>query len=1748
MRLFNHLFPKGMLPRKLAPAVVPSVVVIPANRPQGHTSSQHLAVGGGQAGSGFVRTTLCLVAVASLVAASPLHAEEKKPPKEAAPQAEKARAVQVQVKQIQQKARAVLQQRIQLGGVAGRVTGSNTEEEVDGALFVEDRATLQTLNTARELLEKERYSEAVRFLNAILERPQDFWFQPDKEKPVYRSMKSEAQRLVGLLPLKARQSYELQFGAQARRLLDTAVESADLVRVAEVSRRYFHTEAGYEATYLLGMQHFDQDEMLAAALCFQRLRVTPRAAGLFEPILSLRLATCWARAGADEQATSVLSELKARFPEASFRLAGEEVSLFKDDSQALTWLNETIGPMLRRDTLVTTDQWVMFRGNSTRTATSKGTSPLLEPRWRARMSSDPELEKMIHQLAGTYVDREMIAMPSSHPLVVSGTVLLRSPSNLVAVDFETGKRIWEIPIGHEVQQVLNPDGESKSSQNVGLLLASLDKRLWDDATYGTMSSDGEQVFCVEDLDLATGNVTRNRPRMIVNVRGIREVQSTGPQPHNRLAAYELSTQGKLKWEIGGPRGEFALEAAGTFFLGPPLPLMGRLYVLGEVNGEIRLLELERSTGEVLWSQQLAVVERDILTDPVRRLAGVSPSYSNGVLVCPTSAGAVVGVDLTTRSLLWGYRYKTMYGRSTHRFVPPRFNVMNSSQRSNSRWVDASATIDEGSVLVTPVESNELHCLNLIDGSLEWVRPREEGLYLAGIHDSKAIVVGRTRIYAYNREDGEPLWQCELPEGAVPSGRGFMNRQRYYIPLTTAEVATADLDEGKIVARSTSRNEVIPGNLVSYRGSVISQGVSYVEKFDQLAALDERVQLALKDNPRDPRALADRGEIRLHRDNLEEAIADLRASFESAARPRTQELLLEALLRQLEGDFASHRENQNEIERLIMDQPQRSRYLRVVAKGEESIGDPLAAFQTYLQMASHDDQTELQRIEPRFRVRADRWVRTQLTDLYSAADGPLRQSMEETIATRMQHVTESKDTDALRRFLAHFGGHPAADPAREALLKQLQDRTDALERERLLIGLTQDGDAMHQRSGVTRLARLMSDNQRDADAAHFYRRLSNEWADEICLDGKTGRELVEGLKEDDPVRQELKPPKPWPTGRVEKVRDRNLRPVFRYYPVELEGDPGPFFRDLQVEFEQGRQEFIAHDRTGRLRWNVSLMEEGKRAAFGVNVYVLRAVAHGHLLIVSLGDRLAAIDTLGGPDSTTARVLWIKALTESIPGLPFNRGFSMSHTNTAWGGQKTLIRDSTGVQAVALGPISDESFVYAYDRVLTAVDPLTGDTLWKRYDVGEDLELFGDAQQLYVASRNQTEAEVLRMLDGKLLAKREIPPYAERMHIDGHRILRWNIEQGKTASIQMFDAWEQKTLWKREIAVNSRGCLVGQDSVGVLEENNHLLVLNLADGAVRVDAKLYEEEKIKQLIVVPSRDQLIVIVNREFASSKDGISIFPVPSNNPNDPTNPLVDGWVYAFDRKTGEQQWATEVDKQGISLSQPTELPMLTFVTRIYEQKIQNRQGREKTRHFWTVQCLDKRTGKMIHNEQMTQHISYFDVAALPEENQIEVRLQRDTLKLTFTDKPRSEEGEAQDEAKDSEEADTDKKPSGKDASEKADDADPFSEESAKVKPAEKKDPPPAEQAPTPAKPPADEKPAEAKPFSGPQAPAEAPANEKPAEPPMRAVPRPAPDQGNPDDQAMAPQDRGNHVAAEIGWVSAFRAQSARTTTGRVSA
>ncbi len=421
-------------------------------------------------------------------------------------------------------------------------------------------------------------------------------------------------------------------------------------------------------------------------------------------------------------------------------------------------------------------------------------------------------------------------------------------------------------------------------------LASLyGQRIWDDATYGTMSSDGKLVFVVEQLSL--GAMSQFNNNVVIFGGGRADRQNRGVT--NRLAAYDIQS-GKVVWSTSDD-----LRQSDTFFLGPPLPLRGQLYVIAEIKDEIRLLALDAATGNIKpngWSQQLAMVESSISQDPVRRLAGVSPSYADGVLICPTGSGCVVAVDLATRSLLWGYVYprddNQGGGRRWQRMAPMAMAFANAQGGPVPRWLDGTATIAGGRVLLTPAEAEMLYCVNLGDGKQCWKQPRGEHYYIACVHQGKVVLVGRKGIDAVNLDDGKKAWDEEVfPAGASVTGHGFYSGNRYYVPLSSGEVVAVDLEKGKIVATAKSRKGVVPGNLVCYRGRIISEGLDSVEVYYQLdAARTDSAELLAK-NADDVEGLTLRGEIALDEGRSSEAVADFRRAYaidtQSDSRIRTR---------------------------------------------------------------------------------------------------------------------------------------------------------------------------------------------------------------------------------------------------------------------------------------------------------------------------------------------------------------------------------------------------------------------------------------------------------------------------------------------------------------------------------------------------------------------------------------------------------------------------------------------------------------------------------------------------------------------------------------------------------------------------------------------------------------------------------------------------------------------------------------------
>src|SRR5262249_32869935 len=140
----------------------------------------------------------------------------------------------------------------------------------------------------------------------------------------------------------------------------------------------------------------------------------------------------------------------------------------------------------------------------------------------------------------------------------------------------------------------------------------LSNLIYRNANFGTVSSDGQRLFVLEDATVLS-------PRQPGQMWGAWDNSQEHAPLANKLTAYDLAT-GRPVWEAGGESyGEaFDLPLAGHFFFGVPVADGGELFVIGELANEIRLYSLDPATGRPLWSQLLAYSESKIENDVGRR--------------------------------------------------------------------------------------------------------------------------------------------------------------------------------------------------------------------------------------------------------------------------------------------------------------------------------------------------------------------------------------------------------------------------------------------------------------------------------------------------------------------------------------------------------------------------------------------------------------------------------------------------------------------------------------------------------------------------------------------------------------------------------------------------------------------------------------------------------------------------------------------------------------------------------------------------------------------------------------------------------------------------------------------------------------------------------------------------------------------------------------------------------------------------
>jgi hypothetical protein len=684
--------------------------------------------------------------------------------------------------------------------------------------FIENSQCRRVINVGRDCIHDKEWNQAIDALQKVLDEKKDYFVQvtePDpanKQKEITRwtSAKFEANNLIGSMPLAGLQAYEAKHGAEARTMLDAAKKKKDgRELLAEMAQRFRHTKAGTEA-----------HEILAAQF----------------------------------KASAVVD-------------------------------------------VVNVKDWPSWRGNATNTGQAAGNPPLLDtvlwkrPIFMDKLDGTNEQDPDQNAQARVNIaikqgnDLKQPVLPGSFPIAARGMMVYRSPRDVRAVALKeigikddesgevfkckAGEIVWKsIPFDRSLAVLLaKPKTGGKTEQWLDAYekVPGFNSFLYDNTLIGTLTTDGRYVYSINDLAVPPhpGAFALNQFNPQLKPFQLGEMKPLVLQ--NDLNAYDL-INGKLKWDLT----ELDPQFKNSHFLGLPITVGGKLYVLnetlinpnepppnrfgGKVNpiggeSELRLICIDPSKLVIVNGNTKPAIEtiqalgnvaqnNRMVQDIGRRVNAVQLAYRDGVLVCPTNAGEVFGIDVRTRSLVWSYPYRenqhqpiVLPGMAIQPVFPPK-GIGNVGTTTISKWKSSPPAIEAGKIVFTAPDADSVHCISLRDGKRIWMRGQQKGdLYMAGVFAGRVLIVGHATIRALDLKNGSQLWSTDTSD--LPSGQGAASNGIYYLPLKKGEILAVDVVKGEIKARHHAKaGAPSPGNLIFYENMVLSQTPTEVMAYPQ----------------------------------------------------------------------------------------------------------------------------------------------------------------------------------------------------------------------------------------------------------------------------------------------------------------------------------------------------------------------------------------------------------------------------------------------------------------------------------------------------------------------------------------------------------------------------------------------------------------------------------------------------------------------------------------------------------------------------------------------------------------------------------------------------------------------------------------------------------------------------------------------------------------------------------------------------
>lgn len=1473
------------------------------------------------------------------------------------------------------------------------------------------RSINQQLKDAEEAIGEQRYSEAVVTLGDMLERNldatddptiagQDFFLniQEGDQQRLHESFLKFCRRLIGSLPVDALETYELRYGALAQQMLDEATKGRDWNLLRDVRRKYFHTKAGYHASLILAQRELHLGHPLAASLLLDDVVASGHAVRqLGDELLVMHAVAC--RLGG----RPIPRELSSK--EVSLRIAGDEPSQTITDWRG--WIDAHY-QLPKTDSYSRSRDYPMLGGSAARNETIEGQLPLSTPRWMLPTTATPLEEQMLRKKTDELAASGRLVPPSWTPIRVGGQLLMRTTERLRGVDYRTGKRVWQYP-WFETEDTV--DVEEPATMSVGGPANPTDRlsrRVWSDLPYGQITSDGVRVFLLDDLS----------PYQIVPINplmGIRNMTSADAG-RNTLVALELATEGKTLWRLGqNPTIESELNEA--FFLGAPIAVDGALYTMVELAGDILLVCLDPATGKLRWQQQLVAIEgAGIQFDASRRIAGASPSYHEGVLICPTGAGATVAVDLADRTLRWGNSYPR---RAVGNVMFSQTQSGRSADQLLQRWHHSSATVSGTGVVVTPAATDNLYCYELVDGVRRFSKSRDAAFYVAGIRNDQLLLVGAREVTSYEMDKGRLKWRTEqrlIASGQQIVGMGVFGPESYIVPTSGNELLEISLENGALIDQQAARFPL--GNLIAVDGEIISQSPTRLAVALGVKTLGPRVERMLKEDPDNLDALIQKALLLSEEGDRQAALQVLQKARQ--IDPDSDDVLLLSISSML-GELRDNPEPpaglEDELDALIDTPAQRLEFLALRIQSALRTQSVEAATKRLLEFSSvmadltpvgNEDDSILR--DPSRDCGLDSWIAARAAEIMAMAT-----EQQETATVRKQLASHletrglgsTKTLLGLARQLRPLG----IDELLISLAGRKVAEGELFSAERLLLGPVSPSQILDQnRSPFTAehtaaLAKVYSEGGLYDDAVAAIDSLAQQADADANANAEQGSQL-------DGVLEELKEQAQQRSDELAQVLDVSGAVSLHWHSQAMPGSArAAFSQSLVHPSLQGSRTFQG--------WRVLNMggsamfedPDGDEAPLPMDEFRTtrtpdrKAKISGGLLVLERPGRISAIDLFAvrSPRRSDA-LLWTNDFGADGASVTQRKMDTTAFGDSSFS-YPTNSAAANVISEFRVGPLLGDRILVLQAGDLMAVDSSTGELLWRNSDAPTIGHIVADAGRVAIVSYSQSIiSSVTRfdLWDGRKLETSDWD-YGRVWATSGKHVLAYQLDsQSSSATVRLVDPFTNEVVQQidalikrplQQTAGKGFGRILQDRYLVLFDSTGRLVIWDLLKGTELCRHETGEMPKLQSMQAMWMKGQILVLPANEVVRLKGDDML------TQHGETHRTIHKLI-AVSTESGQINWERDFeDPWGITINQPFASPVVVLARSRTTRTV------NRTTPKMDIALVRLSDGETIH-EVLERAVSpqsnglTTDVESQPHLNRLRARIDGENLLYEFGGEP----------------------------------------------------------------------------------------------------------------------------------------------------